>query len=72
VVEALLPVLEEVQIEGAEVLPEVDQTMAQMDAAMGAMDQAAASLLPAPSKVPLITEAMTQATLTVTQTLDAL
>jgi hypothetical protein len=68
----LLPVLEEVQIEGAEVLPEVDQTLAHIDTALGTMDQACASLLPAPSKVPLINEAMTRATDAVTQTLDAL
>ena len=72
VVVAILPVLEEVQIEGAEVLPEVDQTLEQIDAALGSMDLASAALQPAPSKVPLINEAMTQASDAVTQTLDAL
>jgi hypothetical protein len=68
----ILPVLEEVEIGGAEVLPEVDQTLAQIDAALGTMDQASASLQPAPTKVPLINEAMTKASQAVTQTLDAL
>lgn len=71
-VPAILPVLEEVEIEGAEVLPEVDQTLEQIDAAMGTMDLASASLQPSPTKVPLINEAMTRATDAVTQTLDAL
>ncbi len=69
---AILPVLEEVEIGGAEVLPEVDQTLAQIDAALGTMDQASASLQPASTKVPLINEAMTKASQAVTQTLDAL
>ncbi len=72
VVAPILPVLEEVQIEGAEVLPEVDQTIEQIDAAMASMDLASASLQPSPTKVPLINEAMTRATDAVTQTLDAL
>jgi hypothetical protein len=71
-VPAILPVLEEVEIGGAEVLPEVDQTLAQIDVALGTMDQASASLQPAPSKLPLINEAMTKASQAVTQTLDAL
>ena len=68
----LLPVLEEVQMEGATVLPEVDQTMEQIDAAMGSMDQANASLQPAPSKVQQINEALTNASGSVTQALDKL
>jgi len=68
----LLPALEEVQMEGATVLPEVDQTMEQIDAAMGSMDQANASLQPAPSKVPQINDAMKSASGSVTQALDNL
>jgi hypothetical protein len=68
----LLPTLETVQIEGAEVLPEVDQTLEQIDVAIGTMDQASVSLAPAPTKVPQITTAMTDASGAVTKTLDAM
>jgi hypothetical protein len=66
----LLPTLETVQIEGAEVLPEVDQTLEQIDVAIGTMDKASVSLAPAPTKVPLITTAMTDASGAVTKTID--
>jgi hypothetical protein len=68
----LLPLLEEVQIEGAEVLPEIEQTLEQIDLTMGSIDLAGASLAPTPSKVPLIETAMTDASGSVTQTLDEL
>lgn len=68
----LLPLLEELQIEGAEVLPEIEQTLEQIDLTMGNIDLAAVSLAPTPSKVPLIETAMTDASHSVTQTLDEL
>lgn len=68
----LLPVLEEVQIEGAEVLPEIEQTLEQIDLTLGSIDLAGVSLEPTPSKVPLIETAMTDASSSVTRTLDDL
>ncbi len=69
---ALLPLLEELQIEGAEVLPEIEQTLEQIDLTMGSIDLAGVSLEPTPSKVPLIEKAMTDASTSVTKTLDDL
>ena len=68
----LLPLLEEVQIEGAEVLPEIMQTLEQIDLVMGSIDTATVSLEPAPSGVPKITSAMQQASGSVTATLGAM
>jgi hypothetical protein len=68
----LLPLLEELQIEGAEVLPEIEQTLEQIDLTMGSIDLAGVSLEPTPSKVPLIEKAMTDASSSVTKTLDDL
>jgi hypothetical protein len=68
----LLPLLEELQIEGAEVLPEIEQTLEQIDLTMGSIDLAGVSLEPTPSKVPLIEAAMTDASSSVTKTLDDL
>lgn len=68
----LLPLLEELQIEGAEVLPEIEQTLEQIDLTMASIDLAGVSLEPTPSKVPLIEQAMTDASAAVTQTLDDL
>ena len=68
----LLPLLEELQIEGAEVLPEIEQTLEQIDLTMGSIDLAGVSLEPTPSKVPLIQTAMTDASSSVTKTLDDL
>lgn len=65
-----LPALEEVQIEGAEVLPEVDQSLDQIGLAIGTMDGASVSLAPAPTKVPTITTAMTEASSAITKALD--
>lgn len=56
---ALLPVLEEVQIEGAEVLPEIEQSLEQVDLSIGEIGSV--SLEPAPSKVPDIEKAMNEA-----------
>lgn len=68
----LLPLLEEVQIEGAKVLPEVLQTLEQIDLTMGSLDLAGVSLEPAPSGVASISQGMQQASATVTAAIDAL
>jgi hypothetical protein len=68
----VLPALEELQIEGAEVLPEIDQTLEQIDMTMGTIDLAGVSLAPTPSKVPQIETAMTDAAGSVTKTLGEL
>lgn len=68
----LLPILEEVQIEGADVLPEVEQTLEQIDLTMAQIDAAKAALDPAPSGVSAISSSITDASSSVTGTLDAL
>lgn len=68
----LLPLLEEVQIEGAKVLPEVWETLEQIDLTMGTLDLAGVSLEPAPSGVAPISEGMQQASATITATIDSL
>jgi hypothetical protein len=65
----LLPLLEEVQIEGAEVLPEIMQTLEQIDLTMAKIDLANVSLEPTPSGVPAIGSAMQQASSSVTASL---
>ena len=57
----LLPVLEDIQVEGAEVLPELDEAMARIDATLASMDTAGASLEPAPSRVAQIQAALQKA-----------
>ncbi len=54
----LLNVLEDVQIEGADVLPEVDQSLAQISMTLGSMQNAEGSIEPAPNKVPGVKAAM--------------
>jgi hypothetical protein len=68
----LLPLLEEVQIEGAEVLPEIMQTLEQIDLTMASIDLASVSLEPAPSGVPAIGSAMQKVSSSVTTTLDGM
>jgi hypothetical protein len=68
----VLPLLEKVQIEGAEVLPEVLQTLEQIDVSLGSLDLASVSLEPTPSAVPSISDAMTEASASVTTTIDDL
>lgn len=67
----LLPLLEEVQLENAKVLPEIDQTLEQIDVTMGGIDEASVSLEPAPLQIPKIEEAMTTAGAEVKKILDA-
>jgi hypothetical protein len=67
----LLPALEEVRIEGAEVLPELDQTVEQVQASIASVESASLSLEPAPSKVADIQSAMTGAATASGQAIDS-
>jgi hypothetical protein len=67
-----LVALADVQIEGAQVLPEVLQTMEQIDLTMTQVNLATASLEPTPSGVPAIGAAMQDASGSITSTLAAL
>ncbi len=58
---ALLPSLETVQIEGAEVMPEINQALAQTRASIAAVQTASASLTPAPTNIADIQSAMSAA-----------
>jgi hypothetical protein len=60
-VPALLPVLEDARIEGAEVLPELDQSLAQVELSIANFSGASLSLDPAPDKVGEIADAMNTA-----------
>jgi hypothetical protein len=71
-VENLLPVLEEMQIEGAEVLPELDQSLEQVDASIASVAAASLWLDPAPDKVAAIEAALLDATSRTTAALGAL
>lgn len=66
----VLPAVEEARIEGAEVLPELDQSLAQVNATMGQVDTASASVAPAPDKVPDIGTAMQDAAQRAQQAID--
>lgn len=68
----LLPRLEDVQIEGAEVLPEILQTLEQVEAGLGSLELATVSLEPTPSAVLQITTAMTSAAADVTDRMGEL
>ncbi|MDP4922529.1 MAG: hypothetical protein NWR15_03375 [Limnohabitans sp.] len=68
----LLDVLEDVQIEGAEVLPEVQQSLEQISATLGSVQGASGSMAPAPSKVPDVKTAMDSTSADVTSILDKL
>ena len=70
--QALLPALEEVQIEGAQVRPELEDGLAQVGLSVGQLGQASASLKPAPSKVSDITAAMQAAAAQASDDLGAL
>jgi hypothetical protein len=66
----LLPLVEDVRIEGAEVLPELNQSLDQVTATIGKIEAASADVQPAPNKVPDITEAMKAAADRAQQSLD--
>lgn len=72
VLPALLPLLEDVQIEGAEVLPEIIQSLEQIDISLDNISSIAVSLEPTPDKVPPVKTAMEEAAEQITQTLDNL
>jgi hypothetical protein len=67
-----LPALLETQIEGAKVLPEVMQTLAELDATMSNVELATVSLEPAPSGVPDIAAKLKDASGSITETLEGL
>jgi hypothetical protein len=68
----LLDVLEDVQIEGAEVLPEVQQSLDQISNTLGSVQGASSSLAPAPNKVPDVKTAMDSTSAEITEALDKL
>ena len=68
----LLDVLEEVQIEGAEVLPEVQQSLAQISATLNSVKGASGSMAPVPDKVPDVKTVMDSTSAEISQTLDKL
>lgn len=68
----LLPALEALQIEGAEVMPEVLQSLDQIDAALGSLGSVDAVLTPLPDRVPEVPQAMAQASADLRRELDAL
>lgn len=72
VVPDLLPVLEDIRIEGAQVLPELDQAQAQVKGAIASVGAASLSLDPAPTRVAAIRTALATATSQATTTLGAL
>ncbi|WP_295503350.1 hypothetical protein [Limnohabitans sp. Rim8] len=68
----LLDVLEDVQIEGAEVLPEVQQSLDQISNTLGSVQGASSSMAPTPNKVPDVKTAMDSTSAEITQALDKL
>ncbi|MQA37631.1 hypothetical protein [Rugamonas aquatica] len=72
VVPNLLPVLEDIRIEGAEVLPELNDALAQVKVTISTVGSASLSLEPAPTKVAAIKAALSAATERTTSTLGSL
>jgi hypothetical protein len=70
--ENLLPILEDIRIEGAEVLPELNQSLEQVAASISSVESASLSLEPAPAKVADITASITEATTRATTELSEL
>ena len=68
----LLDVLEDVQIEGAEVLPEVQQSLDQISNTLGSVQGASSSMAPTPNKVSDVKTAMDSTSAEITQALDNL
>jgi hypothetical protein len=69
---SLLPVLEDIRIEGAEVLPELNQSLDQVTASTNSVAAASLSLDPAPNKVADIEASLTDAAARITRTLGAI
>lgn len=68
----LLPALEDLRIEGAEVMPEVQQSLAQIQASLSSVTNLCTSLEPAPNEVPAIQTHMEDALVQLKGKLDAL
>ncbi len=68
----LLPILEDVRIEGCEVLPELNQSIEQVNAAIAQISAASLSLDPAPDKIAAIVSAITAASTKATTALGEL
>lgn len=69
---SILDVLEDVQMEGAEVLPEVRRSLKNISTSLGSVQEASGSIAPAPSKVPEVKNAMDSTSTEVTASLDKL
>ena len=72
VIDNLLPALEDMRIEGAEVLPELDQSLAQVNSAIATVGAVSLSLEPAPTKVSAIKDALSAASSRASNTLGTL
>lgn len=68
----LLPDLEDVQIEGAKVLPEIEETLEDVKASLALVDSASASVEPTPVPVDQIKQSMEEASSKVKKQLDEL
>ena len=68
----LLPLLEELQIEGAKVLPEITQSLENTNLTLSKINLAGVSLNPTPTKLVQISTDMTDASKAVTRKLDRL
>jgi len=68
----LLDVLEDVQIEGAEVLPEVQQSLDQISVTLKSVQGASGSIAPTPNRLPEVKTAMDSTSADITKTLDKL
>ena len=69
---SLLLLLEELQIETAEVMPEIMQALEQLNITMEGIGMASTSLEPAPSRIPRIIAAVVESSNAVSQILSAL
>jgi hypothetical protein len=68
----LLDVLEDVQIEGAEVLPEVQQSLAQISNTLASVKGASGSMAQVPNKLPDVKTTLDSSSAEISQTLDKL
>ena len=68
----LLPILEDIQVESAEVLPEIDQTLEQIDETMSILEQIAAAVGATPNDIPAVATKMADASSEITEELGEL
>ncbi|WP_028311614.1 hypothetical protein [Derxia gummosa] len=68
----LLPALEDVRIEGVDVLPEIKQSIDNIQASLGSVAGASASLAPTPDKLPPVKDSMSAASAELRSQLDEL